>query len=586
MDSKGYWILGRQELAATACGPKAIRQNQLKLEGNYLIPDGLVVPYDKFEWLIGTSGINTTDTFEEVVKSIQGASKVVSFLQSLLDVFSEDRTLILRTAASTEDNPQQTNTGQFTSPAGIQSLANLQHAIAEVWMTALSNGNTARLSLLLQEYLPADLGGITFTVSPTQPDPEVIVFEVAQGPCERLTSGATPEAKFEYNWHESQLIGTIPESLHSVISEIQLQEAGKTFLRLQQMFGYPLDIEWGIINSALYIYQCRPITRLAFPSDTVWTNANFRDGGIGANMPSPLMWDLYKTTFDFSVDAFARRYHLIPEPFPKAWSKTYLGYPYWNLAATKSGASKVLGYVERQFDQGQGVTHYYEGDGETSTLTFKRLYISIKALLAIRKSIRNRFTVCAETKQYFEEIVKPEYEALATASSPTQSVAPYFKRLIDEHLMFVYTNYWEIIYDNTFVSTFTQNAIDRYNRRTGSQLQFTDVTAELSQIAHLRPLTAIQQFAEQIGTNKETSTWWGTNNPKNILQFWQEGAVFPERDGFAELLKAVGYKSAHELEVLVPNWSEAPLPVIEAIQQYLLKPLQEPQNQTSSDYHS
>ncbi|NRA49224.1 MAG: hypothetical protein HRU12_08825, partial [Phaeodactylibacter sp.] len=52
MDSKGYWILGRQELAATACGPKAIRQNQLKLEGNYLVPDGLVVPYDKFEWLI------------------------------------------------------------------------------------------------------------------------------------------------------------------------------------------------------------------------------------------------------------------------------------------------------------------------------------------------------------------------------------------------------------------------------------------------------------------------------------------------------------------------------------------------------
>ncbi|WP_350178606.1 PEP-utilizing enzyme [Phaeodactylibacter sp.] len=569
MDSKHYHWLGERDLSPLDCGPKAIYQNQLKRQG-YRVPEGLVVPYDRFERFCQEAGLHPQDTQEQAAERIRSSGAANVLLQSLLAAFPEGKPLILRTAASAEDRPGQTMAGHFASPAGLTTLKDLQQAFAEVWATANSREITEnRLSLLLQAYIPTEFAGLTFTLSPTAPKAAEMILELAAGSCEALTAGHSPDARLNFNWRRQELNGRIPPALAQLVSSKQIIEFGVVFLSLQKQFGCPQDIEWGVKNGQLYIFQCRPITQILFPAETIWTNANFRDGGIGAEMPSPLMWDLYKMTFDYSIDAFSRRYHITPDEPPRAWSTTFLGYPYWNLAATKSGARKVMGYVERRFDEGQGVTPYYKGKGEQSKLTLKRISTSVKALTAIRKSIKTRFAVCRQTKAYFQDIVRPEFKAAPFDPSSTAEIGQYFKRLATQHLMYVYSNYWEIIYDNTFVSTFTQNAIERYNRRRGLDLQFTDVTAGLDHVAHLHPLNALQQLAAQIRSDEPAYRWWKPATATALLEAWRTGKPFPYRARLADFLDKYGYKSTRELEIMAPNWIEDPTAVLQALQQYL-----------------
>jgi len=572
LDSRGYYRIGEVRLDPSQCGPKAFRQHELKSKG-FLVPEGIIISYDQMHGLVNEWALTPRDSYAAALQRIQASSQANNYLQSVLEAFDQGQSLILRTAASTEDHPDQAMAGQFVSPAGITTLTDLQQAFAKTWAAAASkNIKGLKLSFLIQEYISTDIGGITFTVSPTAPRANEMAIEVIKGNCAQLTAGHSPDARLVLDWRHQKLKQAIPDALSKEVSSAQILQFGEVFLKLQKYYGCPQDIEWGAKDGTLYIFQSRPVTRVLFHAEVIWTNANFRDGGIGAEMPSPLMWDLYQMTFDHSIKAFSKRYHITPDEPLEAWSGTFLGYPYWNLTAAKSGARKVLGYVERQFDEGQGVTPYYEGDGEVSKLTLKSLFTSLKALLAIRKSIKQRIKVCQQTRAYFKENVRSAFESRPGEAASLAEHRHFFEQLVTQHLMYIYTNYWEIIYDNTFVSTFTQNALARYNRRTGSDIQFTTVTASLERVAHLWPLEALQQLADQIRRDEPALRWWKAEASEAILRKWESDSNFPYRSQLRNFLDRYGYKSTRELEISSPNWAEAPVAVIQTIQQYLNAP--------------
>jgi pyruvate,water dikinase len=569
LDSRACFRIGEGQLNPSQCGAKAFRQHELKRLG-FLVPDGLILTYDQVDHWAAACQLSQRDTYATALKRIRGADQGNDFLAAVLSALPGKGPLILRTAAAKEDRPDGTMAGQFVSRPGIHTTEDLQEALAAAWAAAASRSSAPlRLSFLVQEYIQTEYGGVAFTVSPTAPKASEIILEVIEGSCAQLTGGASPDARLTFDWRNQTLDKPFPGHLSRLVSNDQITQLGNTFLDLQKHFGCPQDIEWGVCEGVLYIFQSRPITRIAFSADTIWTNANFRDGGIGADMPSPLMWSLYQMTFDQSIDAFSKRYHITPDTPPKAWSRTFLGYPYWNLAATKSGARKVLGYVERQFDQGQGVTPYYEGDGEVSKLTPRRLFTSLKALLAIRKSIKSRFKVCQQTKAYFEKIASTELVTPPDEQSATADLVLYFERLVTQHLMYIYTRYWEIIYDNTFVSTFTQQALDRYNRKTGSNLEFPAVTANLENVAHLRPLEALLELGQGILSDDAAHAWWTAHSVEEIFETWYNGSPFPFQDQLKDYLTDYGYKSSRELEIQAPNWSEDPTPVFHVLRQFL-----------------
>ncbi|MCB0572330.1 MAG: hypothetical protein KDC66_21330 [Phaeodactylibacter sp.] len=556
-----YYLLGSGQLHPGSCGAKAWSLHQLTLAG-FSVPRGAVIPYDTVAAITSQAGLAASDTVEAAAGKLAATPGLPAWLEHLAALLPPGAPLMLRTAAEGEDGQQQSMAGMYASVPGITNTEQLMHAFAACRIKGRLAG---RLSFLLQEYVEADYAGVAFTVSPVNPVAHEILIELAAGQCELLTDGRRVDARIVYDWKAEAV-----SVLESTIGDLpHLAQLGQMLYKIQEYFGSPQDVEWAMAGSAFFVLQARPATRLFFPSTHTWTNANFRDGGIGANMPSPLMWSLYGHTFNTSIEAFAYRYHLRPEPHPDAWSTTFLGYPYWNLSATKSGASKVLGYVERQFDEGQGVNPYYEGDGYVARFSFRRLLTSLKALASIRRSIRSRFGECARTKAYFYETVLPEFQAFPLAAASLKSLGEYFEKIVRQHLQYIYSNYWNIIYDNTFVSTFAQNALARYNRRSGQNIPFSALAAGIEDIAHIRPMLELEGIAAAIRKGPAALAYWLQTSENELAADYLQGHPFPFHDALSEFLARYGYKSDHELEIMAPNWAENPVVPLLTIRQYL-----------------
>lgn len=569
--SFAYYLLGAGELPQGQCGPKARNLHRLRQAG-FQAPKGIILPFETVARLSALASLHPDDSLSQLVQKLTAAPGLMPWLEHLIGALQPFHTLILRTSAEGEDHHRHALAGLYASVPGIANASQLASAIAACWLKAQETGRLqpegGRLSFLLQEYVEADYAGVAFTVSPVRPVEQEILIELAQGNCETLTGGRRVDARLVYDWRAERII--MEENTSGLLPpEEQLLQLGRLLLQVQEHFGSPQDVEWAMAGGGIYLLQSRPITRIFFPAEYIWTNANFRDGGIGAQMPSPLMWSLYSFTFNRSIEAFAYRYHLRPEPMPSAWSTTFLGYPYWNLSATKSGASKVLGYVERQFDEGQGVNPYYEGDGHVARFSFRRLLTSLKALASIQRSIRSRFEECRKTKDYFYRVVLTEFRAFPFAESGSRALGEYFGRLANQHLLYIYSNYWNIIYDNTFVSTFAQNALSRYNRRNRQNIPYSALTAGIEDIAHIRPMLHLWEIAAGIRQDPEALAFWAGAGEAELAESYRAGRSFPFREALGRFLDEYGYKSDFELEILSPNWVESPEMPILAIRQYL-----------------
>jgi phosphohistidine swiveling domain-containing protein len=555
-------------------GPKASRLNDLSAAG-FAVPKGVVIAYAAVESWAKAASLSLDDDAAQVAAKLAAHPGFAQDCQGWLEQAGPAKVLILRTAAETEDLAQQSMAGLFASCAGIRGLPSLQQAYAHCWAKAQEACRTmrldSRLSFILQEYVEADFAGVAFTVSPIHPVEHEIVIELVKGGAEALTSGHAMDARMVYDW-KAEALRIEHSRLEAMPESTILHQLGQACLKAQQYFGCPQDIEWAIADGQVYILQSRPITKLYFQSRYIWTNANFRDGGIGAHLPSPLMWSLYSLTFERSLTKFATQYHLKPRVMPESWSTSFLGYPYWNLSATKEGASKVLGYVERQFDEGQGVLPYYAGEGYRAVFTPARLFTSLRALLAIRRSIRQRFTACEQARAYFFDRVLPQFDQFPLESASLEALGAFFDEMTHQHLLYLYSSYWDVIYDNTFVSTFAQNALKSYNRRKRQRFSFTELTAGLDDIAHIRPMLALWRLAEAIRQDGQAAAFWSDTDTAEICRLLASGQSFPFRAAFQSFLGQYGYKSADELEIKAPNWAEAPQMPAEALQAYLRHP--------------
>lgn len=563
------YLLG-ENLPAGQAGPKATRLHALAQAG-FSLPRALVIPFETVENIAAAAGLQASDAEGQLRDKLAQATTFRQAAAEWLAVLQPFDSLLLRSAAAVEDGQQQAMPGLFASQKGISSLQHLSDAFAHCWRSARQLMDQlpqpGRLSFLLQHYIEADYAGVCFTVDPLQPVENELYIEWVVGGAERLTSGQAVDGQLRYDWRAGQY-KNLSSQPPVRPAEAQLQALARNCLAVQQYFGCPQDIEWAIAGTDIYLLQARPISRLYFESDDIWTNANFRDGGIGARLPTPLMWSLYSLTFEHSLTRFVNTYHLQPRPMPRAWSTTFFGYPYWNLSATKAGSSNVLGYVERQFDEGQGIIPYYEGDGYRTTFSLERLFSSLRTLLAIRRSLRGRFAACERARSQFFEKMLPQFEAFPLREATLSALVAYFEEMVERQLLPLYASYWEIIYDNTFLSTFTQNTLQA---RPG-QASFAALTAAIEDIAHLRPLLAMWSLSQDIGRDAAASRFWREQTPDSLQECYLSGQDFPYRAALQALLEKYGYKSAHELEISAPNWSEDPRIPIETLQSFLRQP--------------
>lgn len=209
-------------------GPKAI--NLAKLEQlNFFVPSFVVIPASSIQ-KIDEQGIQ--DTLEQI------ASKLPL------------KRFAVRSAALIEDTETNSFAGQFLTRTDI-SVAELNNAILEVIQQAKGylKGDLSKFSIIVQEYIEAEVSGVTFTRHPQQK--RQMLIEYHRGAGEALVSGSIKPKKIELFWNEP-----LPTS------ELPFHEVIPSFKQLEEAFNHPQDIEWCYKNGVWYFLQTRPITTI------------------------------------------------------------------------------------------------------------------------------------------------------------------------------------------------------------------------------------------------------------------------------------------------------------------------------------
>lgn len=251
---------------------------------NIAVPAGISVTVNAFEEWLKTAGIEDarlSNALEACGRDVSKLEKLSVLLQhKLQDVpipaaLEEELTKLLvldmnpahyavRSSGIGEDGENLSFAGQHDSVLNLNPR-NAIAAIPSVWKSAfhpralyyrVANGildRPIRQAVVIQEMVQPDFAGVVFSVNPQTGIRDTGLMEYVQGLGDKLVDGSVNPYRLNFH-HDS------PESVGNNWSPISLSA-----LRLQELLGYPVDIEWAIKGGVLYLLQVRPITSLPEP---------------------------------------------------------------------------------------------------------------------------------------------------------------------------------------------------------------------------------------------------------------------------------------------------------------------------------
>ena len=204
----------------------------------------------------------------------------------------------VRSSALSEDALGASFAGLYESYLNVQGvrgvLDSVRRCYASLWSEravryrALKLGDPRgdAMPVVVMGLVPSESSGIAFTAHPVTGDRDQVVINASWGLGEAIVSGrVTPDsfvvkkgslALLEREIYEKQLAifphpdggGTIEREVESSracapsISDDQAKFVAGLATKVEDYFGAPQDIEWGLAAGQVYLLQSRPITTL------------------------------------------------------------------------------------------------------------------------------------------------------------------------------------------------------------------------------------------------------------------------------------------------------------------------------------
>lgn len=210
----------------------------------------------------------------------------------------EHARVAVRSSATAEDLPDASFAGQqetYLNVRGIDKvLARVKSCYASLW------GNRAvcyrcnqgydqlsvALAVVIQQMVESEKSGVLFTVNPITHDTEEIQINASYGLGESVVSGRVTADSYlcdkkgnlkfcQIGSKQTQIIYAdesgadtkeVPVSAkmqqERCLSEQEIASLCDEAVRVENHYGQPMDIEWGINNGSVYILQARAITTL------------------------------------------------------------------------------------------------------------------------------------------------------------------------------------------------------------------------------------------------------------------------------------------------------------------------------------
>lgn len=194
------------------------------------------------------------------------SSKVIEAFNKL-DV----KTVAVRSSAVAEDGAKDAWAGQLDTFLNVDREGLLKK-ISDCLDSAKSERakayarqkkiNAGHVAVIVQKMVPADVSGVAFSVHPVINDKNKIVIESVKGLGEKLVSGQITPDTYVLNKKTGKLIEKHSVARKNSISDQQLKELAKSVIKIEELFGSPVDVEWTFSAKELFILQSRPITTL------------------------------------------------------------------------------------------------------------------------------------------------------------------------------------------------------------------------------------------------------------------------------------------------------------------------------------
>ncbi len=169
-------------------------------------------------------------------------------------------------------------------------------------------------AVTVQAMFPSERSGVLFTADPNTLDTGGMILEASWGLGEAVVSGAVTPDIYVLDRATLEIRQTVPghrPGREAALTDEQVRELGRLGQSVEQHFGVPSDIEWGLADGHVVLLQTRPIRglevlaearrardeevarlrQLAGSGHVVWVVHNLAET---LPAPTPLTWDVIR----------------------------------------------------------------------------------------------------------------------------------------------------------------------------------------------------------------------------------------------------------------------------------------------------
>jgi len=281
-------------------------------EAGLLVPPFCTIPYDRLSGVSITPELTSSEftqislelefasdpfsrrvlaaSLREALVGNQLAADVEGILRSWVSEHQKLSPLtFVRSSAAGEDSAAASGAGQYETVVSKTTEGELRSAVQRVvasyyldraveYRRATSQSQQGpRMAAILQEALYADYAGVVFGCDPLSGNSDVLVIEAVVGLGTTLVSGAVRPQRYLLRKSDGFVFDSSVGCQHwrdclsfdgkifaegtegTALIPDSIEELWRSYLRVEEVFQSPQDVEWAMCSGRVWLLQSRPI---------------------------------------------------------------------------------------------------------------------------------------------------------------------------------------------------------------------------------------------------------------------------------------------------------------------------------------
>ena len=539
------------------CGSKAKLLSMLKSRG-YNVPLGIVIDFEEFKNIIKTQNLNI-----ENINEIEIPDELIN---RIFDVIPQGKAYAIRSSVNLNDVRNLSLAGKFDTYLNVaKDIEVFKEKIKACYLSMYNSNNLqfyrknkvdiskVEMNIIVQEMIDSNASGILSTVNPVNGKDSQIVIEFSRG-AGTVVSGKEEPQRIIYDWMEEKYV---EEPKINILGEGAVRKIINISLTLQQDLGCPVDVEFGVYDSKLYVFQVRQINKIEN------REVYYRYINTDEQILSPFISSINEKVGLSVAENLINNLKLQTDiQNYKPFSVTKYCRNYWNLTVLKKIAENVPGYIERNLDEYLNVNINYLDNGKSNIGNNKKKMKVIQKK-GIVDSIKKQCINIDEARMEYSNKIS-EYDG---KENITSEVA------LKENIHKLLTYYYNIKTACSWQEHLNLLLKINLNENLGNILNNSEMNSLFGGIENeysTAPVKYMWDISRVIRDDTEKISFFENNLDAEIFYIYRKDKENPNIKGFlTDFITKYGYHSFNEKDIIYKTYEEEILRVIRMFRDFL-----------------